>query len=400
MAWRLNKTVIKGEIDNRTRGRVTGRVWLVGRTDPLVLNLKGNTYRDIAGRLMTFTNPSPQPEDAIDLNGDQAGTVGDITGSRKVRVPDVPIEEMMRLSKEGKKFPEHLGNAVYIEWFSKANGRVVIESADYQLEISEPEWEMTKAQETKQIEAYAHAIRDYLDQVADAIDTDAEEEEEPEDDQPMDEFQWEKFLKESDARTDKYGKLLDKYEGHPDQQKIVAREMGWTWLEEALDADERGKLKDDDKKEDEPFEDEPELEPNPLTEGVDWIRDKDGHPKHPLVVRTVEVAMAMWHKCDEKGLLGEEGDKDVQDMLFEAQMTGAKLAGALNSLCYDHHRDSGFLVAYLKRALNYLHKALAFVDKVAAKSLVPADLLQQYKTDLFGIREEILKLMERYRRQA
>jgi hypothetical protein len=399
MAWRLNKTVIKGDIDNRTRGRVTGKIWLVGRTDPLVLNLKGNTYRDIAGRLMTFTNPSPQPGDAVDLNSDQTGTVGDITGSRKVRIPDVSIEEVMRLSKEGKKFPEHLGNAVYIEWFSNANGRVVIESADYQLEISEPEWEMTKEQEVKQVEANAHAIRDYIAHIDDALDSNAEEEEEPEDDQPMDEFQWEKFLKESDARTDKYGKLLEKYEGHPDQQKIVAREMGWTWLEEALDADERGKLKDD-KQEEDPFEDAPELEPNPLTEGIDWIRDKDGDPKHPLVVRAVEVTMTMWHKCNKMGLLGEDGDKDVQDMLFEAQMTGAKLAGALNTLCYDHHRDGGFIVAYLKRALNYLHKALAFVDKVAAKSLVPTDLLQQYKTDLFGVREEILKLMERYRKQA
>lgn len=30
MAWRLHEHVLRGEIDNRARGRVTGRVWLAG----------------------------------------------------------------------------------------------------------------------------------------------------------------------------------------------------------------------------------------------------------------------------------------------------------------------------------------------------------------------------------
>ena len=45
----------------------------------------------------------------------------------------------------------------------------------------------------------------------------------PEDEKPLDEFGYEKLMRESDARTDKYIELLKKYEGHPDQEKIVAR---------------------------------------------------------------------------------------------------------------------------------------------------------------------------------
>ena len=30
MAWRFHEHVLRGEIDNRTRGRVTGRIWLAG----------------------------------------------------------------------------------------------------------------------------------------------------------------------------------------------------------------------------------------------------------------------------------------------------------------------------------------------------------------------------------
>src|SRR6266566_1778024 len=100
---------------------------------------------------------------------------------------------------------------------------------------------------------------------------------------------------ESDARTDKYMKLFEKYEGHPDREKIVAREMGWTWLEEALEADERGALPKRER------EEIPPLEPNPLTEGVEWVRDKDGHIHHPLTKRAFESGVAMWHFCDDRG---------------------------------------------------------------------------------------------------
>ena len=42
----------------------------------------------------------------------------------------------------------------------------------------------------------------------------------PENEQPLDEFGYEKLMRESDARTDKYIELLKKYEGHPDQEKL------------------------------------------------------------------------------------------------------------------------------------------------------------------------------------
>ena len=35
-----------------------------------------------------------------------------------------------------EKPPEHLANSLYLEWFGEANGRVVVESADYELSIS------------------------------------------------------------------------------------------------------------------------------------------------------------------------------------------------------------------------------------------------------------------------
>ena len=35
MAWRIDEQVIRGEIDNRTPGKVRGQLWLVGRDEPI-----------------------------------------------------------------------------------------------------------------------------------------------------------------------------------------------------------------------------------------------------------------------------------------------------------------------------------------------------------------------------
>src|SRR6266566_9580035 len=344
MALRIHQSVVRGEIDNRRSGRIDGWITLVGVERPLTLDLTGNCLRDLAGCVVRFENPHPL------ATGDeknvpaplQRGVAGEITASRKVRVLDVPLEEAMHLTRFGTQPPEHSANALYLEWFSEANGRVVIESSDYKIDVSPAEWELSPEDEEQQIASCHEALRAWLEQL-DQIDLpDPEEREfEIEDEQPLDEFGYEKFMRESDARTDKYMKLLEKYEGHPDQEKIVAHEMGWTWLEEALEADERGALPPREEIE------VPPLEPNPLTEGVDWARDKDGRIHHPLTKRAFERAMSMWHYCDDRGLLGENGDADLHEMIFQFQATGAKIAGALNSLAYDddNSREGGFVVA-------------------------------------------------------
>ena len=405
MAWRIHDSVLRGEIDNREQGRVRGRLWLLGYDQPVTLELSGNCRRDLAGCLVTFVNPqataaaapSPATRKRDKANSDlmiqQAGVVGDITASRKIRVFDVPLEEALRITREGGTPPEHMANSLYIEWFSDANGRVVIESSDYTIKVSPPTWALSAEEEEEQVEASHQAMRDWLDRLDQASQFEEPVAFDPEEEKPMDEFGYEKFMRESDARTDKYMELLEKYEGHPDQEKIVAREMGWEWLEEALEADERGAL---------PAREEievPPLEPNPATEGNDWIRDKDGHIHHPLTKRASGCAMSMWHFCKDRSLLGENGDPDLQEMIFELQTAGAKIAGALDSLAYDEDgtRDGGFVVAALKRALNYLHKSIAVAGKVAEKNLLPPERLESFRAELFGIREEMLRLTQHFR---
>jgi hypothetical protein len=305
---------------------------------------------------------------------------------------------MMKLTKAKQPVPEHIGNALYMEWFSEANGRVVIESAGYNLTVSLPVWKMTKDQERAQCAANQEAMRNFLDRITGGKNN--VEDDDPADERPMDEFAWEKFMKAADRRTDKYGELLDKYKDHPDRERIVAREMGWTWVEEMLDAKERGDLKTYEDQSDDDLLDAPDLEPDPLTEGKDWVRDEYGHPQHPLTLHAIKVSMSMWHRCKEQGLLGENGDKDLRNMLFQTQVTGAKLAGALNSLAYrGEDVDAGFVVANLKRALQYLHKAITAAKTVKTKNLLPVQELSAYQAGLFALREEILAQMKRFRKK-
>lgn len=66
MAWRIEEQIVRGEIDNRTPGLVTGKLWLVGREEPINLKLEGNPWRDLAGHLLNFTNPDPIPTQSRD----------------------------------------------------------------------------------------------------------------------------------------------------------------------------------------------------------------------------------------------------------------------------------------------------------------------------------------------
>ena len=396
MALRLDKSVVMCEIDNRLKDHVMGKIWVFGRNDPVKLNLKGNCLRDIAGQRVVFENPSPAPgNNVVDLAPFQEGIAGEMTASRKVKVTELTPEEAMELRKEKKEIPLCTANSLYLEWFGEQNGRVVIELTNFKIkEISDPAWRMSKEEELIQIEENRLSIREYVNHESESPEDDSESwcDEEY---KPMDEFEWEKFMKESDTKTDKYSGVFEKYIDYPDGEKLMVREMGWEWLDDALDADERGAF-NEEKKLKEP-EDFPPLEPNPFTEGKDWIRADDGDIKHPLSHRAFKLSTDTWHECEKAGLLGENGDKDLREMIFQAQVLSAKLAGALNHLAYDSGPEGGFIVACLKRALQYFEGSIAASERVKAKKLLSAQDLENFRRELFAIREEILRLMNNYR---
>jgi hypothetical protein len=121
MAWRLNRHVIEGELDNTKRGRVTGWISFVGvANNRVTFDLRGDFHRDIRGAKLRLTNPRPvknspkQREDMQDFATHQTGVVGDMTAG-------LP--------------PQDYVDYPYLEWYSDQNGRVVVELEPQQVEV-------------------------------------------------------------------------------------------------------------------------------------------------------------------------------------------------------------------------------------------------------------------------
>jgi hypothetical protein len=378
MAWRIEENVIRGEIDNRTSGRVYGKVWLAGRNDPLVLELTGNCHKDLAGCRLTFTNPAPKADDRLTLAANQRGAVGDMTAARKVRV----IEDFDYLAmKRGKKFPEHLANCLYLEWFSEANGRVVIESTAYQISVGEPVWRLAPDEEMRQHEANADAMRSFMERAAGALDP---REEAAYDGSPKDEFEWELFLRASDRRTTKLGELMEKYHDDPDRERVIAREMGWTVIEEMLDAEaEFGVEEEPDNPDDAGLE-----ESEPVKMDEDPIR-------HPLVARLINRSATLME------LAAERRDNDLEEMVGSFIAVGPKIAGALGIVRPGRKLDNefnGLVVAKLKRAIGELSRAINAASRLKERKAELPFSINEWVTEMLETRQEILALMNEFRR--
>ena len=399
MAWRIEQAVAHGEIDNTVEGRTTGRIWLVGRDEPLILSLDGDCWRDLAGTRLQFENPEPKSEDdANALDVDQAGIVGDMTASRKNKVPLVDEEEFHALYQNHQEIPYEWRNTLYLEWFSEINGRVVIESTSFQLTISPHEWEMDEDEEDAQKLANLNSMRDFMAQIIRRRDPEGAE---PDVSMELDEFAWEERLKESDRLTDAYQEVLEKYMEDSDSEQKEAFVMGWDGLLDALaERDEAGEngypgdgkefdalegayqdFDDDDDDDDEDdlgiFGDSPK---------EDFADEED----HPLQAKAQELAMRAMDVIQRDGGPGTPSYQLVTNLL---QVSG-KLAGVLHGKSSAYEPEAGFVLAVLKRCLNWLNEAVGACQQLvdAERDLDQKAALEHIRSSAFEIRDDIVEL--------
>lgn len=380
MAWRIAENVVRGEIDNRTPGLVQGKIWVAGRVAPLTLRLSGNGHKDLAGCKLTFSNPAPKLDPTLTLKADQTGVVGDMTAARKVRVIDNFDPEA---ATADEPFSEHTANALYLEWFSDANGRVVIESTDYEIGIGEPAWRPSPEDEARQLEANTEAMQSFMDRISESFDP---REEAAYNGDPKDEFEWELFLRASDRRSTKLGELLEKYKDHPDRDRLVARAMGWKEIEEMLDAQAESSTEeeeDDDLEFEGPDEEEVARAEKPV--------------QHPLVRRIIDRSVELSRLTD------DQRDEDIDEMLGSYMVVGPKVAGALTIGDRDLGPDldmSGLVVAKLKRAVGELSRALSAADRLRESKRQLPFSIEDWITEMLETRQAILALMDAFRKRS
>ena len=391
MAWRIEDAVAHGEIDNTVAGHTTGRIWLAGRDEPLILSLDGDCWRDLAGTRLQFENPSPQAvadSDALDV--DQAGIVGDMTASRKKRVPTVGEEEVHELYQNQMEIPSEWRNTLYLEWFSEINGRVVIESSAYALAITPHEWEMDEDEEDAQKLANLNAMRDFMAQVIRRRDPEGPE---PDVSEELDEFAWEERLKESDRLTDAYQEVLEKYMEDVDSEQKEAFVMGWDGLLDALaerhEADEDDYPGDDMRFDSMAFEEEDadEADFDDADDDDDSYSEED---EHPLQAKAQELAMRAMDLIQRDAGPGTPSYQLVTNLL---QVSG-KLAGALHGRGSGYEPEAGFVLAVLKRCLGWLNEAVGACQLLMELERDPDQraALERLRSSAFEIRDGIVEL--------
>jgi hypothetical protein len=392
MAWKIEDAVLHGEIDNTVEGMTTGRIWLLGRDAPLELHLDGDCWRDLAGTRLKFSNPGPKASaDAANLDSEQHGIVGDMTASRRNKVPTVDDDELDRLCQSDEEIPFEWRNTLYLEWFSHTNGRVVIESSNFQLEPSAHEWEMDEDAEQAQKLANLNAMRDFMAQViqrGEPSDTDTSVLGE------MDEFAWEERLKESDRLTDAYQEVLEKYMEDEDSESKEAFVMGWDGLLDALaERDEVGG--GDFRSEESSFGFDDDLGFDDGRAGDfdedDDIEDLDEEEDvHPLQARARELAMRAMDVLPKDAEPGTAAYRLVSSLL---EVSG-KLAGALNGRGSGYEPETGYVLAVLKRCLNWLNEAVGSCQELMDGEDDPDQLaaLAHLRSSAFEIRDGITEL--------
>jgi hypothetical protein len=397
VAWRIDENVIRGEIDNRSRGRVVGRLWLVGLPNPVELDLAGNAWRDLAGRRLEFVNPAPKPPTLPleDFAPRQTGVIGDCTASRKVKVPDVSMEEFGKLYAQRKPFPWHWGNSVYFEWFSERNGRVVIESADYQLTLStDGAWDMTPDEEEAQRQANAAALTEFMAALASAKPAEDPAKAAPvledpdwETTRPQTEEEAERAQADSDKLADRIQARLDREGPGANYEKILEEEL-------ERQARERG--------------DDAPLTPEEEAKRAEWIdemnraseealanpdpeREAELNRVHPLAERAQQLTLRLMDETEEHGWIPEDASREhpVAVLVASVMSAGAKFAGALNGEDWPPPVDfCAQNIVRLKRARSYLDDALLAADSCTEQNLTEPGWLEQTRRELQALGEE------------
>jgi len=408
MAFRIDKYFERGEIDNRVKGMVKGRLWFCGLEEPVELVLEGNPWRDIAGCLVQIKgrNPEPIPQEFCEIMEQrQVGVVGDITASRKVRVPNAPMDEFVAAYKTGRTFTFHQANSLYLEWYSQSNGRVVIETTEFDLTIDGiPAWKMSEKEERVQRVQNEGGILNFMNSCGSDDDVDANEYElHEEEDKPASAME-----AQADREDARMNTILDRVQVRLDRDQNAIDDFDKVYEEESQRwRKEHG--------EPEPTPPTPEQE----AERNAWIAEMNEATKealdtmdceemqdHPLVTACSTIGCKIWQTIEESGWLPEHAGPEhpLSEIRDGVSIAGAKLAGALNGRMEEEWPPdplfAGDTLVRLKKARRYLRDALAGLDAADEQRLAESDWRGQTRLLIEGVLMHVNRLIEEVREQG
>lgn len=359
MAFRLDKEVAAGVIDNTQRGRTEVEFEYVSG-ERVKLLLSGNCWRDAAGSRIRFKNQGAasrtKPPEFV---GEHHGVCGDITASRQVKIPSVPVSEFRKFTRAGREIPFHWSKSLYLEWFSSYGARFVIELGEVQCTVEETAWVMTEAEEARQMQANREALKDMLEKMVMAVDMERVEIHELPDE--ADEFDCEKILRFSDHLCDVQMERLDAglEPEFPEPPTAFMEEVEALCMEDIE-------------------------EPEP------WEEVESVHVCHPWVREVRDLAVKLRLSADDFPQLRD--CPVFEEAVVNLMQAGGKGAGALNSGI----SDRGMLIAMLKRVYNFLHEG---INQFLLSAYLKEESLDglDVRNQLFRLRDELTEILARVR---
>lgn len=150
MTTDLGVAALRGEVDFRTHGVITGTIWLAGRATPLRLDLTGWPAADLAGCQLSFWNEEARDADTSFLESEQPGEAGLMTASARFRISTLSQDEEMERSRLGLPVAARTVNGVLLEWFNPASGHVRITGTLFRIAVTEPLWRLTRKDQVLQ----------------------------------------------------------------------------------------------------------------------------------------------------------------------------------------------------------------------------------------------------------
>jgi len=217
----------------------------------------------------------------------------------------------------------------------------------------------------------------------------------------LDEYAWEERLKESDRLTDAYQEVLEKYMEDVDSEQKEAFVMGWDGLLDALaERDEAGESDDDDfsPRDSARMEngfgqfDEGDPDRDEFDDEMDENDDPDGDEEedHPLQIKAQELAMRAMDVIQRDGGPNSPSYVLITNLL---QVSG-KLAGVLYGRDGGYQPETGFVLAVLKRCLNWLNEAMGACQHLMELEHDPDQkaALNHIRSSMYEIRDSIVEM--------
>lgn len=358
MYCKLTNYIRKGIIDNRVEGQTKLTLYFKGSRNPINFSLGGNCLQDLAGCLVEFKNPHPEKAPGLQLSNinEAKGIVGDITASQRYIKGKNKIDTCFR-----------------VEFFSAHSEIYLIESDNFELKVSLPEWKMNTYDEQVQIMTNQQAFRtQVLNWIKDCANN--------QEDAPLPDYYWDKRLREADAIATAYLEIYQKYHQYPDGDIRVAFVMGWDdILADIAQAEESGSSC---------------TSSNPgfltlydiLTD--DERKEVESCMNHPLFMQVMEISEACQQEFVQEIYSVQKGQADLESDLSDLfQCLRFITPRILASLLHvkDSSTDYRTLSARMELCSDQIKQVLGNAN-TAKNANIPADILDKLQDLLDEVR--------------